>query len=88
MPKTPIQDKRNRKVQKSGALTIPADLRRRYGIKEGQPVRVEVNSNGQLTIIPHKPYCAICGKNTADHSVRKVPICEKCATEAKEAYSL
>lgn len=83
----PMSLQRNRKMQKSGALTIPADIRTRYGFKKGAPVVMTVEDDGSIRIVPKYPTCAICQKRDALRSVKSVPICKVCAEAAMESYT-
>jgi len=86
MSKITINDRRNRKMTKSGAVTIPSDLRRKLGFLEGGAVQLTISDKGEIVLKPTTPVCAICAKNPAVKKERKVPICSDCAGKIGSLY--
>lgn len=40
----------NKKINRSGAVSLPAALRREYGIEAGEKVNINVNAEGVIEI--------------------------------------
>lgn len=52
----------NKKINKSGGITIPASLRRDYDINAGDKVSLDVNfRNGDIIIHRNDGRCMFCG---------------------------
>lgn len=85
---TAIKDPRNRLMQKSGGITIPKDVRRKFGFHEGGPVTIVSTEDGKgLVIRPMETYCAICNHSKTDTVFMGIPICETCIEGMANAHS-
>lgn len=50
----------NKKISRSGAITLPAALRREYGIEPGEQVNISVNQTGNIIIQRVTGSCTLC----------------------------
>lgn len=73
-----------KKIGRSGGITIPAHLRRDLGIQGGERVRIDVEGNGDIVIKRLMGSCVICGEDYNLRSLGKRFICEKCISEIKK----
>ena len=55
----------SKKVAKSGAITLPRQIRQEVGIFPGTPVDIEQDDNG-VHIRKHIPVCHFCGRCLRD----------------------
>ncbi|MCC5911343.1 MAG: AbrB/MazE/SpoVT family DNA-binding domain-containing protein [Clostridiaceae bacterium] len=71
---------KTKKINKSGGLTIPSDIRRSIDMDKGQAIDIEVQG-GKLVISKHTPRCMFC--QSIDNVVRHQNnyICPKCIKE-------
>lgn len=74
-----------KKVNKSGGITIPQQLRHQLGISAGMPVSIEVTEDG-LHISKYVPTCMLCGSPDDVTTVHGYEICRKCAEEAVRRF--
>ena len=74
----------NKKITKSGGLTIPKTARADVGIYPGTAVDVITEGN-KLVITPHVPTCRFCGSVEDVKSVLDIEICCKCASKIAKA---
>jgi len=78
--------KRNKVMQKSGAITIPSDVRKRLGYKKGGAVSLEETADGAIVIRPLQSFCAICQTDQALARFNNVPVCFSCAKSIGKMY--
>ncbi len=64
-------------INKSGALTIPADIRREYSFGGGEAVDITV-SDGRLVLSPHTPRCIFCAKTEKVGKYMGRYVCRDC----------
>jgi transcriptional pleiotropic regulator of transition state genes len=71
----------NKKLSKSGAVTIPAALRRELGIDQGERFKVKTDDNGSITLTRTQGSCIFCqsDNNLIAHAGRF--ICADCLQE-------
>jgi transcriptional pleiotropic regulator of transition state genes len=67
-------------INKSGGLTIPADIRREYGFLGGEAVDITVYE-GQLLIEPHTPRCIFCRGVDDVGKYRGRCVCQLCVAD-------
>lgn len=73
-----------KKINKTGGLTIPAELRRDWDFTSGDAIEI-VPQGGNLMIKKYVPKCFICGSSEKVKRFKGKDICEKCIRElAKE----
>ena len=67
-----------KKVSKSGSITIPSHIRREFGIENGEKVKVEINDAGDLILKRVVGSCIMCGENEKLIQVDGKYICKAC----------
>ncbi len=74
-----------RYIDKLGRITIPKDLREKFGLDEGTEISLS-QSGDKIVISKNDAKCVICkSKTLAD---REIKVCEKCFIKLKEFYSI
>ena len=68
----------SKRVAKSGAVTLPRQLRQETGILPGVPVDIEADEDG-VHIRKHVPTCHFCGTVDDVKTVCGIEICRGCA---------
>lgn len=74
-----------KKITKSGGITIPRIIRQELGIHPGTPVEVELNGEC-LSIRKHVPTCVFCGSVDDVKDVEHLEICVQCAQKIGDKY--
>lgn len=74
-----------RKIDDLGRIVIPMEIRRVHDIKEGDPMEIYTDVNGEVVLVKYVPVqsCAICGNTERLHSVQNKFVCEKCIKEVQ-----
>ncbi|MGP1597810.1 AbrB/MazE/SpoVT family DNA-binding domain-containing protein [Peptoanaerobacter stomatis] len=67
-----------KKISKSGSITIPSHLRRELGIENGEKVKIEIANNGQILLSRIKGSCILCHSNESLVKVDGKYICKNC----------
>ena len=77
--------RKQKKLGKSGVISLPLDLRREMHIKVGDPIEIEKNGD-EIVIRPRVKRCVICEK-ISEHVIELVgkPVCESCIDALKLA---
>lgn len=70
-----------KKVSKSGTISIPVHTRRALGINAGEKVNVKVNDDGNLLIERIEGSCIFCHCSENLKKVNKIYVCVDCAKE-------
>lgn len=74
-----------RNLDKLGRIVLPAELRKRFGINDGDPLEFFITGNGELVMKRYSPGCIFCNDipdyKEVYHLNGKI-VCEKCASEA------
>lgn len=74
----------NKKISRSGAITLPAALRREYGIEPGEQVNISVDEFGKLVVKRVTGCCMLC-RNDQDLKVYNGRfICAECINKLRE----
>lgn len=68
----------NKKINRSGGITLPASLRRDYGIDAGERVNIQVDSEGVIRIKRIEGSCVFCHSNENLQKYNGRYICGKC----------
>lgn len=74
----------NKKLSKSGSITLPAAMRRSFGIDSGERFRISVNNEGSIVLKRIQGECVFC-KSDVDliaHAGRFV--CSDCLQKMNE----
>ena len=75
----------SKRVAKSGAVTLPRQLRQETGILPGVPVDIEADEDG-VHIRKHVPTCHFCGTVDDVKTVCGSEICRGCAEKIREEF--
>lgn len=67
-----------KKVSKTGGITIPAFMRRDMGIQSGEKIKIETDSNGDILIKRMIGSCVICASNENLSKIDDKFICKGC----------
>ncbi len=76
-----------KKISKSGSITIPAHLRRELGIQSGEKVELKVDKNGNLEVERIEGSCLLCGTHDDLLKVDGIYICTECAEKVTQAFA-
>lgn len=74
-----------KKISRSGGITIPSHIRREMGISPGEKVEVKADESGNLVLERVEGSCILCGTHEDLLKVDKVYICESCGMQVHEA---
>lgn len=75
----------SKKVAKSGAITLPRQIRQETGIFPGTPVDIDQDDMG-VHIRKHVPVCRLCGSVDDVKSACGMEICRLCAAKVMEVF--
>ncbi len=75
----------NKKIAKSGAVTLPRQIRQETGILPGVPVEIEHDETG-VHIRKHVPACHFCGSVDEVATACGIEICKECAEKIWEVF--
>lgn len=75
----------SKKITKSGAVTLPRQLRQDSGILPGVPVDIEADENG-VHIKKHVPSCHFCGNVDDIGQACGIEVCKNCAEKIWEVF--
>lgn len=79
-------EKRFKKINRTGGVTIPADIRRDLGINETSGFDISVNAEGDIILQKHFPTCIFCGEHATIKHLSK-DLCIECVKSiTKEAF--
>ena len=67
-----------KKISKSGSITIPSQIRREYGIESGEKLKIDTNDAGDLILKRVVGSCIMCGENENLIKVDDKYICKSC----------
>lgn len=69
-----------RKIDELGRIVLPSELRRVFGIREGE--ELEISVDGERIILQKRAdVCLFCGAEVADIEYRSRKVCDSCARE-------
>lgn len=71
----------NKKIGKSGSITIPANLRRDLGIEGGERFRLEVQPGGEILLKRTAGSCIFCKSDEELKAYKGKFICAECVAE-------
>lgn len=75
----------NKKITKSGGITIPRGMRQKTGILPGVPVDVAADESG-IHICKHVPACQFCGSVDEVRIACGIEVCRNCAGKIAEVF--
>lgn len=67
-----------KKISKTGSITIPSHLRREMGLTAGEKVKIEKDEAGNFFIQRIEGSCIFCGANEELKKVKGKFICKDC----------
>ena len=76
-----------KKISKSGGITIPAHLRRQLGITAGEKVELKVDKNGKLGVERIEGSCILFKTHDSLLKIDGIYICIKCGGKLEQALS-
>lgn len=76
-----------KKIGKSGSLTIPSALRRDLGIQGKEKVDITVCDNGDLLVKRIAGSCIFCGGHDGITAFKGRYVCENCGKELGGIYN-
>jgi len=76
-----------KKISKSGGITIPAHIRRELGITVGEKVELKVDENGNLGVERIEGSCLLCKTHDSLLKIDGIYICVECAEKVEQALS-
>ncbi|MDO4765184.1 MAG: AbrB/MazE/SpoVT family DNA-binding domain-containing protein [Eubacteriales bacterium] len=75
-----------KKISKSGSITIPSHLRREMGLIAGEKVKIEQDKEGNFSIKRIEGSCIMCKSNENLIKLQGIFVCETCAENIKKNY--
>jgi AbrB family transcriptional regulator, transcriptional pleiotropic regulator of transition state genes len=69
-----------RKIDELGRIVLPSELRRVFGIKEGDELEISVDED-RVILQKRQDLCLFCGAENPKVSYRDRRVCEDCAGE-------
>jgi transcriptional pleiotropic regulator of transition state genes len=69
-----------RKIDELGRIVLPSELRRVFGIHEGDELEISVDGE-QIILQKRQDVCLFCSADSPAIEYRDRKICEACATE-------
>jgi AbrB family transcriptional regulator, transcriptional pleiotropic regulator of transition state genes len=69
-----------RKIDELGRVVLPSELRRVFGIREGDELEISVNGE-QIILNKRQDLCLFCGAESPAIEFRGRRLCDDCATE-------
>lgn len=69
-----------RKIDELGRIVLPSELRRVYGIREGDQLDISVDGE-QIILQKRRDLCLFCGADEPSIEFRDRMVCELCAGE-------
>lgn len=69
-----------RKIDELGRVVLPSELRRVFGIREGDELEISVNGE-QIILQKRQDLCLFCGAESPAVEFRGRRVCDECAGE-------
>ena len=69
-----------RKIDELGRVVLPSELRRVFGIREGDELEISVNGE-QIILNKRQDLCLFCGAESPAIEFRGRRLCDDCASE-------
>ena len=74
----------NKKISRSGSITLPAALRREYGIEPGEPVNISMSLSGKIVIKRITGACVFCKSETNLKLYNSRYVCSECINKIRK----
>lgn len=71
----------NKKMTRAGGISVPAALRRDYGMEAGDKFNVSVNDEGSIVMKRTEGNCIFCGSSDNVKMYQGRYLCRKCTLE-------
>jgi len=69
-----------RKIDELGRIVLPSEIRRVFGIREGDELDISVDGE-KVILQKRQDICLFCGAENPDVTYRERRVCENCAGE-------
>lgn len=76
----------NKKMTRSGGVSIPAALRRDYGLEAGDRYNISIGKEGAVILKPTAGSCLFCKGDKDLKAYEGRQICRSCALELLKAW--
>lgn len=76
-----------RKIDELGRIVLPSELRRVFGIREGDELEISVNGE-QVILQKRQDVCVFDSAENPVYEFKGRRVCEKCAAELSELRSV
>lgn len=76
-----------KKISKSGSITIPSHLRREMGLVAGEKIKIEQDAEGNFTVKRIEGSCICCKTNENLMKIQGLYICDNCAEIVRKSYA-
>ena len=73
-----------KKISKSGGVTLPSALRRNLALEAGEQMSVHVNGEGEIVLARINGTCVVCGGHVCLAKVKGKFVCQDCVNEIVE----
>ena len=74
-----------RRIDDLGRVVIPKEIRRTLRIKEGTPLEIFTDREGQIILKKYEPACIFCGDARDVINYKGKNICKNCLEEMKNS---
>ena len=75
-----------RKIDELGRIVLPSELRKVFGIREGDELEISVEED-RVILQKRQDLCLFCGAESPKLTYRDRRICEHCATDLAQIAS-
>lgn len=75
-----------RKIDELGRIVLPSELRKVFGIREGDELEISVEED-RVILQKRQDLCLLCGAENPKITYRERRVCEGCASELAQLAS-
>lgn len=68
-----------RRLDAAGRVTLPRDIRRRWGIEHNDGLEIAVEGSN-IILSKYRPVCIFCGSADGITEIKSKQVCEECLT--------
>ncbi len=72
-----------RRIDDLGRVVIPKEIRRTLRVREGEPLEIFTDREGQIILKKYEPACIFCGDARDVVNYKGKNICKNCLNELK-----
>ncbi|MDQ3646668.1 MAG: AbrB/MazE/SpoVT family DNA-binding domain-containing protein [Actinomycetota bacterium] len=69
-----------RKIDELGRIVLPSEIRKVFGIREGDELDISVNGE-QVILEKRRDLCSFCGAESPSFELKGRKVCQECAGE-------